>query len=105
MQKFKEFPAIKIRNKSWEKSEYIPKWVDILEVDLDQFFTRPEIAESCWESFRKYLATENVNLSDYKFIDPSVGLGAFYNLLPKRNRIGIDVVKYNPNLIQKDFLS
>jgi hypothetical protein len=27
--------AIKIRNKSWEKNEYIPSWVKIEEVGLD----------------------------------------------------------------------
>jgi len=97
--------AIKIRNKSWEKSEYIPKWVNIEEVDLDYFCTRPDIAKLCWKKFCKYLATENVDLSNYKFVEPSAGLGSFYDLLPEKRRIGIDVIKSNPHFLQQDFLS
>ena len=97
--------AIKIRNKSWKKSEYIPSWVNIEEVGLDHFCTRPDIAKFCWENLCEYLATENVDLSEYKFIEPSAGLGAFYDLLPKKRRIGIDVVNGNPSFIQQDFLS
>ncbi len=97
--------AIKLRNKSWEQNKYIPKWVKINEVDLDHFCTRPDIAKICWEKFLKYLKKEKVNLSNYTFIEPSAGLGAFYNLLPKNRRIGIDVVKENSEYIQHDFLS
>ncbi len=97
--------AIKIRNKSWKKSEYIPSWVNIEEVGLDYFCTRPDIAKFCWENLCKYLATENVDLSEYKFIEPSAGLGAFYDLLPKKRRMGIDIVESNPDFIQQDFLS
>ena len=47
--------AIEARNKSWEKNNHIPSWVEIDNVDLDQFFTRPEIALKCWKSFCKYI--------------------------------------------------
>jgi hypothetical protein len=97
--------AIKIRNKSWEKSKYIPSWVKVEEVGLDHFCTRPEIARICWDKFMRYLTKEKINLSGYTFIEPSAGLGAFYDLLPKKRRIGIDIVKGNPDFIQQDFLS
>jgi len=96
--------AIKIRNKSWEGSKYVPDWVSLEEVDLDQFFTRPEIADSCWKSFCKYISNDTP-LERYKFIEPSAGLGAFYDLLPPNERIGIDVVRFRPDYIQNDFLS
>lgn len=98
-------PAIRLRNRAWEKSEYIPGWINIEEVGLDHYCTRPDIAKICLEKFCNYLENQKVNLSEYKFIEPSAGLGAFYDLLPKGRRIGIDVVKSNPNFIQQDFLS
>lgn len=97
--------AIKIRNKSWKSNKSIPEWVKIEEVDLDHYCTKPEVAKICWNKFLNYLKKEKVNLSEYTFIEPSAGQGAFYNLLPKNRRIGIDVVKENSEYIQQDFLS
>jgi hypothetical protein len=97
--------AIEIRNKSWGKSNYIPDWVNIEDVGLDQFFTRPQIAKACWQSFCEYMKADGVKLTDYKFIEPSAGLGAFYDLLPDDRRIGIDVMKFRPAFIHNDFLA
>ncbi len=105
MEKINSSSAIKLRNKKWANNEYIPKWVDIEEVGLDHFCTRPDVAKDCWKSFQKYLKKQKINMSKYKFIEPSAGLGAFYNLLPKNRRIGIDIVKGNPKFIREDFLS
>jgi len=96
--------AIKMRNKSWGKNDQIPKWVDIESVGLDQFFTRPEIAEKCWKSFCEYINSHGSSIVNYKFIEPSAGLGAFYDLLPDDRRIGIDVVRYRRDFVQSDFL-
>lgn len=98
--------AIKLRNKSWKNNKGIPSWVKIEDVGLDHYCTRPDVAKICWERFLKYLKKEKVDLSKYTFIEPSAGQGAFYNLLPKNRRIGIDIVKEsNPEFIQQDFLS
>jgi len=97
--------AIELRNKSWEKNNYIPRWVEINNVGLDQFFTRPIIAEQCWESLCNYMISDGANISYYNFIEPSAGLGAFYDLLPKNCRIGIDVEKFRSSYIKCDFLS
>jgi hypothetical protein len=97
--------AIKNRNKSWEKSDYIPSWVDIDTVGLDQFFTRPEVAKECWASLNKYIKKAGLEQSKYKFIEPSAGLGAFFDLLPKDRRIGIDVEAFSKEFIPVDFLS
>lgn len=97
--------AIKIRNKFWEKNNYIPGWVDVEKVGLDHFCTRSDVAKICWKRFCDYLKSEKVDTSKYKFIEPSAGHGVFYELLPKGKRIGIDIVKSNPKFIQKDFLS
>jgi hypothetical protein len=97
--------AIKIRNKSWIKSQYIPTWVNIDNMGLDQFFTRSAIAKTCWGSLCKYMKKDNADPSHYKFIEPSAGLGAFYDFLPNEQRIGIDVVQFRPEYIKSDFLA
>lgn len=96
--------AIKIRNKSWAKSEYIPIWVDIEDVGLDQFFTRPAVAQACWESLCKHMQKTGADITHYKFVEPSAGLGAFYDLLPSGRRIGIDVARFRHEFVQQDFL-
>ena len=104
-QQNKAVSAIEIRNKAWEKNNQIPTWVDIDNVGLDQFFTRPNIAKNCWESLCNYMVEDGVDISQYNFIEPSAGLGSFYDLLPDNRRIGIDVVKFQLGYIQHDFLS
>ena len=59
----KAVSAIEIRNKSWEKNNQIPPWVDIDNVGLDQFFTRPNIAKICWESLCNYMVADGVDIS------------------------------------------
>ena len=96
---------IDIRNEYWAQSDYIPSWVDTSEVGLDQFFTRPEVAKQCWESLLQHMKRDGAKEDEYKFIEPSAGLGAFYDLLPTKRRIGIDVEQFNSKYIQTDFLS
>lgn len=97
--------ALMIRDTAWEKTDRIPDWVRGREIGLDQYNTLPNVAEYCWNSFQKFLKKEKVVLSNYKIIEPSAGTGSFYNLLPKSNRIGIDVEKYRSEYIQQDFLT
>lgn len=97
-------PAIDVRNKSWMNNRYIPTWVNIEDVGLDQFFTRPAVAKACWDSLCKHIKADGGSMSHYKFIEPSAGLGAFYDLLPNNRRIGVDVVRFRPEFIQSDFL-
>jgi hypothetical protein len=99
------YPAIEIRNKSWANNEYIPAWVNMEDIGLDQFFTRPAIAKACWESLYRHMQTDGANIDHYEFVEPSAGLGAFYDLLPDNRRIGIDVARYRPEFIQNDFLT
>ncbi len=101
----KEMDAITLRNKAWAKTDRIPQWIRGRDVDLDQFNTRPEIAKYCWKSFQDVLKKDGTTLTNYKFIEPSSGTGSFFNLLPKKRRIGIDVVKFNKEYIQQDFLT
>jgi hypothetical protein len=97
--------AIKIRNQAWKTNTHIPPWVDIESVDLDQCFTCPVIARQCWTLLDRFMRAEGVEPSSYTFIEPSAGLGAFYDLLPKNRRMGIDVVPFRSEYIQSEFLS
>ena len=97
--------AITIRDKAWAKTDRIPQWIRGREVGLDQFNTVPEVATYCWRSFQDMLKKDGAVLKNYKFIEPSAGTGSFYNLLPSKRRIGIDVGKFNKEYKQKDFLT
>jgi hypothetical protein len=97
--------SISARNKNWKECDKIPKWVDIETVDLDQFFTKPEIAEYCYSSLRDFLKKKKEKENSFKFIEPSAGAGAFYNLLPDDRRIGLDLMPLAEGIQQQDFLS
>ena len=57
----------------------------------DQYYTKPHIAERCYKRFLVEADRLGVDLSSYWFVEPSAGCGWFYNLLPSRRRIGIDI--------------
>lgn len=57
----------------------------------DQFYTKPKVAEYCFNKFQKVAKDIGINLDKYTFIEPSAGCGCFYQLLPKNRRIGIDI--------------
>lgn len=97
--------AIKIRDKAWATSSRIPNWIRGRTIGLDQYNTLPEVAEYCWSSFKKILLKDKAILKNYRVIEPSAGTGTFYDLLPKNNRIGIDLEKYRSDYIQHDFLT
>lgn len=97
--------AITLRNDSWNGKPEIPRWVNIDTVGLDQFFTRPEVAKACWKLLKDFMKKDGANANNYTFIEPSAGMGAFYDLLPEKRRIGIDVEKFNDDYIQSDFLA
>lgn len=79
--------------------------------DKDQYFTKPEIASQCVEIFNQVAAELGVDLSEYWFIEPSVGYGDFYKLMPQHRRIGVDldpkpeVLGRGWNVTKSDFLN
>lgn len=96
--------TIRRRNDSWLASPYIPSWVRLENVGLDQFFTRPEVALQCWRSLLEYMASVGATGQNFKFVEPSAGTGSFFQLLPKSQRIGIDLQKFDDEYICADFL-
>ena len=97
--------AINLRNRKWELNRYIPSWVNINDVGLDQFFTKPEIAKHYYSQLLSYLKSKKINIKDCVFIEPSAGAGSFYNLLPKEQSIGLDIYPITNDILQQDFLS
>ena len=74
----------------------------------DGYYTKPSIALKCFTTLKRIAATLKINLSAYSFIEPSVGRGAFYNILPTNKRIGVDInpqAKNLGNIIIRDYLT
>ena len=106
--------------KRWLLLEAVPDsyWFDfarILEIPVDytsfspkekdQFFTEPNTAVTCFSRLHDVLQSYDVLLDEYTYIEPSVGDGSFYNLLPANKRIGIDIESSIDGVIQQDFLT
>lgn len=95
---------IQYRNSLWANNDYIPSWVDIENVGLDQFFTQSDVAKKCYNSFLQVLKKDNINTDEYVFVEPSAGNGSFYDLLPN-NKIGLDIMPLHDEVKKQDFLS
>lgn len=54
--------------------------------DLDQFYTRPEVASMCMEKIRQIVPIEDISL----WIEPSAGTGIFLDIMPEPKR-GFDI--------------
>ena len=88
---------------TWVNKSIIPNWA-LKNFDLDQFYTKPQIARYCLSSFFTMLKRSKVDLTKYTFIEPSAGSGSFLEILPEK-RIGIDIDPKNKGILKKDFLS
>lgn len=70
---------------------------------FDEYFTKPEIAKKLFDKFCE-IVSKKEDLSKFVFIEPSVGNGAFFTLLPQ-NKIGIDIKKTEFDTVLSDFLA
>ena len=71
--------------------------------NLDQFYTKPETAQKCWNKFLP-IVEKLTNSKSLFFIEPSAGDGAFYDLLPINKRVGMDVCPRHKYVVKRDFL-
>lgn len=97
--------ALDLRNKQWIRNDIAPSWVNLNEVGLDQFFTTPVVAADCYGQMSKFLADRGEDASTFHYIEPSVGSGAFFDLMPKGRRTGIDVLPIRKEFVRGDFLT
>lgn len=69
--------------------------------ELDQYYTNPEYAKYF---FSKVSDTVEMSKFDVQ-LEPSAGTGAFYSLMDKDKRFGLDLDPKHPGVIQHDYLS
>ena len=70
---------------------------------LDQYFTKKHIAKNLF-NISKEIISQYENINKYTWLEPSVGEGCFFDLLPMNNRIGIDIDPKRNDVIKKDYL-
>ncbi len=70
---------------------------------LAQFYTKPDVAATCWQHFTKILSTFDRAIDELDFVEPAAGAGAFYVLMPPRRRYGIDIAPKSAQITQQDF--
>lgn len=67
--------------------------------ELDQFYTKPEVAERCIDRVQSMLSFDDYD----NIIEPSAGDGALLRLLPEDKRIGVDLDPHHPEILKMDF--
>lgn len=71
---------------------------------LDQFYTRAEVAEELYVWFRAQCALHNPGVLEAPtFIEPSAGTGSFLRLLPPGS-LAFDIDPRGPGIVEADFL-
>jgi hypothetical protein len=71
-----------------------------MKVSFDQFYTNPDVAMNLYRTLQI-----NLDLHVYDlFVEPSVGTGAFYYLMPDEKRMGFDIDPSIKDAIKCDFL-
>lgn len=104
--------------KRWESLQSVPEQYRIdlmkicnLEIDYasmtprekNQFFTHKDTAKECVNILYNLLESYGLNISDYQFVEPSAGAGAFLSYLPE-DTIAMDIESFNNSkIIIQDF--
>ncbi|MBC6442788.1 MAG: hypothetical protein GDA53_06645 [Rhodobacteraceae bacterium] len=97
--------ACALRNAGWAENPMIPAWVNPETVSLDRIFTRPSVAEKCYNNLLRVMLEDHAETRHYTFVDPSAGDGVFYDLLPPDHRTGIELVPGRSDFVCQDFLT
>jgi len=71
---------------------------------LDQYFTNKELAKSLYNKTRQIIAEYESGIDDYVWLEPSVGEGCFFDLLPDDKKIGVDISPLRSDVIPSDYL-
>ena len=71
-------------------------------MDRDQFYTVPEVAQECFSITEDVIS--QLNITNPFFLEPSAGNGSFYNLMPEKARLGIDIDPKHEEVQQADYL-
>ncbi|MDR1544768.1 MAG: hypothetical protein LBS50_10275 [Prevotellaceae bacterium] len=71
---------------------------------LDQYFTNKELAQNLFAKTHEIISKYEKNIEKYVWLEPSVGEGCFFDLLPENKRIGIDIEPLRKDIIKSDYL-
>jgi len=71
---------------------------------LDQYFTKKELAKSLYKKACKIITKYEKRINDYWWLEPSVGDGCFFDLLPESRKIGIDISPVRGDVVKTDYL-
>lgn len=80
--------------------EQLKKEVKIIhEKKLDKFYTIPSCSKKCIDKICELYDITKWDL----IVEPSAGNGSFLNQIPSNNKIGIDILPEQTNIIKQDF--
>jgi hypothetical protein len=66
---------------------------------IDKFYTIPSCSKKCIDTICDFYDIAQWEL----IVEPSAGDGSFYHQIPSENKIGIDILPDNPEIIKQDF--
>ena len=72
---------------------------------LDQYYTKREVSSALFEKTCQIIKSYEKNISNYTWLEPSVGDGCFFDNLPAEKRIGIDIEPKRDDIIKHDYLT
>ncbi|MCL2131544.1 MAG: hypothetical protein FWH36_03675 [Lentimicrobiaceae bacterium] len=71
---------------------------------LDQYFTNKELALNLFTKTHEIISKYEKDIDNYFWLEPSVGEGCFFDLLPENKRIGVDIEPLRNGIIKSDYL-
>jgi len=71
---------------------------------LDQYFTNKDLAKSLFSKTQEIILKYENNIDKYTWLEPSVGEGCFFDLLPENKKIGVDIEPSRNDIIKSDYL-
>jgi hypothetical protein len=82
----------------------IPDYALNKKLPADSYFTSEKTAKKCLNILYDTLLNDNINLTEYTFIEPGAGDGGFYDNIIDYTKIGIDIVDRRDDIITSNFL-
>lgn len=74
---------------------------NVRDTGLDKFYTIPIVVDMCLSNMETLCKLQEFDL----VIEPSAGNGSFYNKIPIKNKIGLDISPEHPDLLKMDFFN
>lgn len=72
---------------------------------LDQFYTKKNVAEECYGFLSATLPKLGLNSRRAFFVEPSAGTGSFFNLVKSKRKIGLDIDPKGKGIVKQNFFT